>query len=297
MALMIGGIYINQYNSTVFETRNYGLLPLLILIAIAAIYTLYKFFKTAPNIELDNQSITFNRSEIYFWKDLEKLELTGKRPFLFLTEREGVILKFKGERERFFLDDMYANIPEIKKFIQFVIIDKVNYNGPEVIEPTAEEVTNQYFVVHKGNQFTNFHGILLWLIIGGLIYGSILNIEHWRMLIFFALFASILVLRLVWFLHYIELYDRYIRIRSHNLYWIKKLYRLSDIQEVVFEQPYKMPTCIRIITKDFESKSYPAATLWSKKWIQLKGDLEKKNIKVRNECVHYEPFEFKFFND
>lgn len=29
----------------------------------------------------------------------------------------------------------------------------------------------------------------------------------------------------------------------------------------------------------------------------LKEDLEKKGIKVRNECVHYEPFEFKFFND
>jgi hypothetical protein len=102
MALMIIGIFIHQYNSALFETRNYGLLPLLILIVIAAIYTTYKFFKTAPNIELDNQSITFNRSETYFWKDLEKLELTGKRPFLFLTEREGVILKFKGKKNDYF---------------------------------------------------------------------------------------------------------------------------------------------------------------------------------------------------
>jgi hypothetical protein len=192
---------------------------------------------------------------------------------------------------------MYANTPEIKKFIQYVVADKVNYNGPEVIGPTAEEVTNEQFVVYKGNQFIDFYGILLWLIISGLLYVSILNIAHWRVLILFILLASILVLRAVWFLHYIELSDHYIRIRSHNLFWIKKLYRLSDIRTVVFEQPYKMPTCIRIITKDFESKSYPAATLWSKKWMQLKEDLEKRNVKVRNECVHYEPFEFKFFND
>jgi hypothetical protein len=74
------------------------------------------------------------------------------------------------------------------------------------------------------------------------------------------------------------------------------VYRLSDIREVVFELPYKMPVSLRIITNDFESKLYPAATLWSKKWIELKDELEKKNIKVRNEGVYYEPFEFKLFN-
>jgi hypothetical protein len=30
--------------------------------------------------------------------------------------------------------------------------------------------------------------------------------------------------------------------------------------------------------------------------MELKQILEEKNIKVRNECVHYEPFEFKLYN-
>jgi len=299
MALMIGGIFIRQYNSTAFEARNYGLVPLFILVVTATIYTIHRFLKSSPHIELDSQSITFNGSAVYFWKDLEKMELSGKRPFLLGTEKEGVKLKFEVEKERIFLDSMYANTSEIKKFIQCVVIDKVNYVGPEITEPTVEEATNEQFVVYKGSQFVNFYGILLWLIMSGLLYVSILNIEHWRLVIFFILIFSVLVSRLVWFLHYVELSEHYIQIRNHNLFWTRKLYRLSDIQEVVFEQPTKMPVCIRIITKDFESKTYPAATLWGKTWRQLKRDVEAKSIKVRNECVSEdeEPIRFKFFND
>jgi len=72
---------------------------------------------------------------------------------------------------------------------------------------------------------------------------------------------------------------------------------MTDIKEVVFEQRSKLPVTLRIINNDFTSKTYPATTLWSKTWLQLKADLESKGIKVRNECVYYEPFEFKFFND
>jgi hypothetical protein len=97
-------------------------------------------------------------------------------------------------------------------------------------------------------------------------------------------------------LFYFGVSDHYLGIRMHNFFGVKKNYLLTDIREVVFESHYRMTTCLRIITDDFESKLYPADSLWSKRWMELKQTLEEKNIKVRNECVSYDPFEFKLYN-
>jgi hypothetical protein len=110
-----------------------------------------------------------------------------------------------------------------------------------------------------------------------------------------SIFGMFIFLLFAFRLYYFGLSDDYLAIKLHNIFWFKKFYRLSDIREIVFETHPKMPVCLRVITNDFESKMYPASTIWSKKWMQLKEDLESKGIKVRNECVSYEPFEFKLF--
>ena len=74
-------------------------------------------------------------------------------------------------------------------------------------------------------------------------------------------------------------------IRNHNVFWTKKPYNIKDIKEVVFETQGKMPNCLRVITKDFRNKLYPAGTLRDNNWIALKDKLEGYKIKVRNECV------------
>ena len=90
-------------------------------------------------------------------------------------------------------------------------------------------------------------------------------------------------------MNYFELSDTFLLVRNHNLIWRKRFYRLSDIKEIVFEQPEKMPVCLRIVTNDFESKQYPAGTLWNKDWRALKKILTEKNIPVRNEAsIGYE---------
>jgi hypothetical protein len=297
MFLMIGGIFVHQYNSKEFETPNYGVLLLLGLILIGACYTIYKYFKKAPAIEVDNRSIAFEGS-IYFWKDIEKIELTGKQPFLFLTNREGVLLKFKGQKERVFLDALYGNSYQIKQFIQSEIIDKVDYDPKKIIEANPLEIENDQFIKYKGLQFFNFRAIFLFGILIGLVYASILKIHSVGLLIFFVILGTLVFFGFSWFLYYFELSDQYFLVRNHDRFWVKEIYKLSDIREIVFEQEDRMPDCLRIITKDFKSELYPAASLRYKIWRKLKEDLEKKNIKVRNECIpDHEPFEFKFFND
>jgi hypothetical protein len=328
MCFLIGELFIYQFNSLNFETRNYGLLPLLALLMAGAIYTIYKYFRSAPAIELDNESITFNHSSTYLWKDLEKVELTGKRPYLFLTDREGVLLKFKDQKERVFLDKMYENSPEMKTFIEAITsqkpsspglakngsLPKAHYERHNTSEntnvdletmPGKETITIEpnstgqirYF---KGFPLFCFHGIMWWgLIVVIAIVGvfGFLKDHHAGLLIMPLMPCAIFFIVLSRRSYYFGVSDDIFFVKSHYLLWIKNEYPLDDIREIVFEQQDRMPITLRIINKDFTTAKYPAASLWSKTWMELKAWLEQRNVKVRNECVTYEPFEFKFFND
>ena len=59
----------------------------------------------------------------------------------------------------------------------------------------------------------------------------------------------------------------------------------SEIEIIVFESQGKQPNSLRIITTNYKRKLYPAGTLNNKKWLEMKTELERKNIKVRNECI------------
>ena len=68
-------------------------------------------------------------------------------------------------------------------------------------------------------------------------------------------------------------------------FWKKKIFRLDNIEELVFETQPKQANMLRIITKDFKRKLYRGGTLKDSTWLELKDDVERKNIKVRNECI------------
>lgn len=86
-------------------------------------------------------------------------------------------------------------------------------------------------------------------------------------------------------MHYFGVSEHYLIIRNHTLPWINRCFYLPNVKEVVFEQEGKRPYILRVITQDFKSKLYPAGTLRNTHWLNLKCELEKNNIPVRNECV------------
>jgi|GEM_PF-682689 len=301
-----------------------------------ALFIVIRYYKNAPNIVVDSESISFNH-EVYYWKDLEKIEMTGKRSFKFMGEKkEGVLFKFKGQEERYIFDDMYENSAEIKSFIQSIVFDKkapegmkkpddviktdieashpavlhhyenkpivnLNKESVETATPIVDDVSDasKYY---KGNPLLSFQGILLWSLVVFFLCIGVLDFKwhHHRdvfaMVISLSIFAFILLSTQM---HYFAIKGECLIIKNYNFLWVKRVYDLKDIREVVFE-PGKSrlaTNTLRIIMNDFTSKTYPAGTLRDKKWMQLKEDLEKQGIKVRNECINYEPFEFKFFND
>lgn len=278
------GLFIHLFNSNEFETRNYGLILLFGGVCAAAIYTIYKFIKNAPSIEINEESIKLN-STTYLWENLEKIELTGKKHYLFFDDKESVSLKFKNQKERYFLDDFYNNTPQIKRFIsQYITKDEDNIS-PQLVTPKSFDESLKEIIYYKGNPFLSLQWVSLFTFTLILLFGCIASLIEGANLTFFlaGAFCIIFFLLLSYRTYFFALSDDYLIIRNINFFWIKKTYLIADIKEVVLEQQSRMPTNLRVITTDFENKSYYACTLWDKHWRRLKSGLEERNVKVRLE--------------
>ncbi len=279
-----------------FQEREWGnpsakitLMPFFSVAVFAiAIYTLYKYFKNAPIIELCPDFISFN-SRTYAIDELEQIQLTGKQNFPYIGSfpMEAATLIFKNGDIQYIFDSMYSNSWQLKSFLKQVVIEKKRFSENE--SPTIQklELQHEWYDTFKDNQFTSFRGITLWGFIGFVAYMHIAknNISNEKAWLAFFLLSSFLFSFNSWLMHYFKVSDKYFVVKNHNFFWKTKAYLLSDIDEVVFETQGKMPNCLRVITKNFKSKMYPAGTLRNKTWLQLKDKLERYHIKVRNECI------------
>jgi hypothetical protein len=264
------------------------LLPIIgVAIYVFAGYSLYRYIKNAPKITLDNDFITFN-NQTYSISDIKKVTFTGKRPFNYVVDfpKEAATLTFKNNEIKYIFDDMYSNSWEIKLFLKQVVIDKKNfgYNNSTI---DKDAVASDFYETFKGNQFTSLRGISLWGLIG---FFTFMQLNNNRpntvaLTIFLIGFSTFWFIANSYFMHYIQVSGNFLVVRNHNFFWMKKAYNIRDIKEIVFETQGKMPNCLRVITKDFRNKLYPAGTLRDENWLALKEKLESYNIKVRNECI------------
>ena len=251
-------------------------------------YSLYRYIKNAPKITLDRDFISFN-NQTYSITDIKKVTLTGKRPFKYAINfpMEAATLTFNNNETKYIFDDMYSNSSEIKSFLKQVVIDKRDFLKSESSPIETVEIASDNYETFKGTQMISLRGICLWGFIGAIIY-LVLKIDR---PITIGLMIFVLCISLFWFvvlsyqMHYFQVSDNYFIIRNHNFFWKKKAYRILDLNEIVFETQGKMPNCLRIITKDFRNKLYPAGTLRDKNWLALKDKLESYKITVRNECI------------
>jgi hypothetical protein len=253
-----------------------------------AVYSLYRYIKNAPKITLDKEFITFN-TQTFLLSDINKVELTGKRPFKYAIEfpMEAATLKFNNGVTKYIYDDMYSNSWEIKSFLKQVVIDKKDFFKLTEKQIDIISLNTEFFETYKGSVITSLRGISLWGLIGFFGYMLLDNSKPiiTGLIVFFFCFSIFWFLVHSYVMNYFQVSDNFFVVRNHNFFWTKKAYRIADIKEVVFETQGKMPNCLRVITKDFRNKLYPAGTLRDKNWLDLKDKLETYKIKVRNECI------------
>ena len=111
------------------------------------------------------------------------------------------------------------------------------------------------------------------------------KISYFNALKFFIPFGLFWFAFNAYYMHYFELSKNYFVVRNHYFWWIKDIYKSSEIEIIVYESQGKQPNSLRIITKNYKRKLYPAGTLNDKKWLEMKTKLERQNIEVRNECI------------
>lgn len=251
-------------------------------------YSLYRYIKNAPTITLDKDFININ-NQTFSLSDIDKVELTGKRPFKYAINfpMEAATLTFNTGQTKYIFDDMYSNSWEMKSFLKQVVVDKKDYLPPTEITIDTKLLDTYYYETYKGTVITSLRGISLWGLIGFFAYMLLNNSKPATtgLLIGFLCFSSLWLLFHSYLMNYFQVSDNFFVVRNHNFFWTKRAYRINDIKEVVFETQGKMPNCLRVITKSFKNKLYPAGTLRDKTWLELKDKLESYNIKVRNECI------------
>lgn len=277
-------MFIDEYNDKAFTFKGFLGLACCCFFIPLAVYTVIRYLKNSPTIQVDKEQIKFN-SEGFYWKDIESISLTGKKPYkyIFNFPREGVSLELKNGDVIYFFDDMYSRAWQVKTFIKDIIIDKNEVVNLSKTKPEVDEIKNESFEIFKGNQFKTYRGLLLWVVIVFCIYiiikfpGSIVTVTPFCALWFF------ICSRLM---NYFSLSNNYLIVRNHNFLWKKRIYRIEDIEEVVFEIQIRKDmnsNCMRVITKDYRDNLFPAETLTKSMWISLGKELKKKKIKVRNE--------------
>lgn len=261
-----------------------------VLFVAFAFYTAYQYLKNVPNIIIEKNRIFFNK-ETFSINDIQHINLTGKMPFRYIGRypMEGCYIEFKNGKEKFIYDDMYSNIWEIKDYLKQVVVDKKEYQPSRKQEIKPSQVRNEHFEYYKNRLLLSFMGISFWffclMFLFIIVQGKSSSVGVDIFLMFYIVLIYFFGSRLF---HYYGLSKNYLIIKNFNMPWKKRVYRLEDIIEIVFETEQKRPNGLRVITKNYESKLYFGATLYDNTWRELKKNLRKKDIKVRDECIDYE---------
>ncbi len=280
--------FIRDYSEGDVKSKALIMLIMGIVCFYLAGYSIYHYIKNAPIIILDKDFISFGNTT-YALTEIKNVTLTGKRLFKYIGNfpMEAATIRFRNNETRFIFNDMYSNTWEFKYFLKQVVIDKTNYTELKHLAIESNELNNDKFEVFKGNQFTSIRGISLWALLILLIYMFLNNSKPNTYVVNLFLASSGLFWFFLssYFMYYFKVSNNFLHIRNHNFLWVKKAYRITDIKEIVYETQGNMPNCLRIITKEYRDKLYPAGTLRDKDWLNLKTTLESYKIKVRNECI------------
>lgn len=277
--LIISSIFILFFND-----NNKFIIASLILIIIAISITV-GFIKNTPIIILDKKGITYKNNFID-WSELSSAKLTGKGDMIF-TSGECATLAFKDAEKIQIFDDFYSNISEMKCFIQEIVIEKKDDFEVSMQETNSIDMDQELFVPYKGNSIFTFEGFVLLGLILFILFLPFYSSKpiSTKGMLFISLLAIFMFLMISKLMNYFEISKNFFTIKNHYYFWKKEDYPISDIREVVYEQQYRQPNRIRLITEDFKSILYIAASLNNKTWLEMKKDLESKNIIVRNECI------------
>jgi hypothetical protein len=260
-------------------TKEYLVIILALATAIYAFYIVFQYYKNVPKIIISTKTILFG-GKLYNLKDINKINIAGKQPFPFIManmQKEAANIEFNDKKVLNIYDDMYSNLPAIKQFLEAAYYNtelKKSYSNQPLIK-----YPGGHFYYYKDSFVLSMRGMLFSFMITMFALSALKTGSFSLLLVVIFFFSPIFAL----VANYAGLNEKHLVIKNHLLFWKRDTYTLSEIKEIVFESHHKEPNSIRVITKNYFTKKYAAATLNNNTWRKLEAELLKENIIVRNE--------------
>lgn len=253
-------------------------------------YLVYYYSKIFLVLTLSNEGIRFSNwfhNSFIAWNQIKQINLTGKRASFGVLD-EAVSLLQKDGQERVIFVRYYQNMPRIqtalkmihqqirqRKLIDLSLVQKTEMNKQEQITDFSS------FKKYSGNPLFSYNGLFVFAMLGFLLY-NIVDLGFAERQTWIIAFMALCIYVFFGFqLHYFYLNKEYLVIKNHAFPFRKIQFRLKDIEEVVFEEPYQRSTALRVITKDFQSKLFSGGSLNSRKWKTLMLGLRRNKVKIR----------------
>lgn len=261
-----------------------------------SLYALKIMLTSMPVIGLLNDRIEITNlkgKQIIYLSEIKKIIFT-KVPFRFIVRHplEGILILTKNNTEIYLHDLYYFNSHRFKWILSQFIDNESNFkisridNIQEFVKNSIKnsDLRFENFINYKGLWWLTFQG--LGFIIVALIPFAITvykgNGFNMPIGVYVGL-IGFLYLLFGYQLHYFKLSDNFLIATNHLWIWKQKKFRINEINEIVFEQSGNLPVSLRIITKDFKTKLFPAASLRNKTWRELQKLLNDRKISTRKE--------------
>jgi len=288
--LIIPGILVLPLKLDSLKERILFKLSILIPYSIF-IFFMFKKLLFSYKIDISNDGILLtikNERKQIKWSEILAVEYFNKTDFSGLPS---IKIDLKNSKKPIFLNHShYSNAGYLTQAIKYCY-DSFNKNEffdlKSIIPVRIESVSNKQirfekFEYIKRCPFTTFRSYMPLIGVWG-IY-KILTADFVPLAGIIASFVmSLLFLFIgVFGIGKIGISGEYLMIK--NFYFpIQKSYRLSDINEIFIENPGgKSSNIIRIITNDYNQKSFRLANFIKKDWIQTESILKSKGLTVHN---------------
>jgi len=305
--LILGAFLIGFVVKVLIDPKSFSdntKLPLLLIgfiaLLLGVIYTGYSILKV-PKIIIDQNFIAFKspfKADSISWDQIRSISLTGKRDRGFMLDSAEVsILHLNDGKEIIIWASFYKNISEIRTLLEKAqILLKENkplagninlvFNNFYLSSPIHPIPSTLRFDKYAGNPHTSYNGMLFYFFAAFIISIPFTSTKTFSPIDFVLLTPILMMyLGLGHQLHYFLISENTLVVKNHFWFWKKHIYNLEEIREVVFEKPGRWSKSVRIITKDFKEKLYPAGSLRNQNWKELNLKLGELNIVVRNERI------------
>jgi len=236
------------------------------------------YYKKAPIIKIDKEKILFG-SQCFFWRDLQQINFVHEKPDdkVDLLEREGVRFVFNDGTVKYMYDEYYSNSEMAKLFLEQVVYNNQDHVEVPVID-SASNLERETFTIFKGIAHHSYANIVLWIVV---LY-QILNfhrINPGNVLQYIGIVSFIISLALN--MNYFLVSERFIVIKKNYIPWVKQIYNLRNIKEVVITKQNRID-CLKIIRTDFVSETFYAFGFSKEQWHALQQQLEAAGVKVES---------------